>query len=153
MEEALWMQQLSGQNQLAKILEVNEYTEPFGLALTQEEARMLVQERRNSLKEQQRAEFGGGILPRLIQVFCDSPYIYQEIYAETLVRLQEIFYLYKNESLDELTDEELLAYMKKQFDGVCAGDMDYLEHTALEEFAREVRAGTQRFIGRYKRRK
>ena len=32
----------------------------------------------------------------------------QENYADTLMRLQDIFYLYKNESLDELTDDELL---------------------------------------------
>ena len=48
----------------------------------------------------------------------------QENYADTLMRLQDIFYLYKNESLDELTDDELLEYMKEKFDGICAGDLD-----------------------------
>lgn len=63
----------------------------------------------------------------------------QENYADTLMRLQDIFYLYKNESLDELTDDELLEYMKEKFDGICAGDLDYLEGTVLDTFAREVR--------------
>ena len=69
----------------------------------------------------------------------------QENYADTLMRLQDIFYLYKNESLDELTDDELLEYMKEKFDGICAGDLDYLEGTV-----REVRTGTKKYIGKYR---
>ena len=71
----------------------------------------------------------------------------QENYADTLMRLQDIFYLYKNESLDELTDDELLEYMEEKFDGICAGDLDYLEGTVLDTFAREVRTGTKKYIG------
>ena len=50
-------------------------------------------------------------------------------YVETLVRLQEIFYLYKNEVQDNLTDDELLHLMKEQFEFLCFGDLDYLEGT------------------------
>lgn len=82
--------------------------------------------------------------------FADSPFIMQENYADTLMRLQDIFYLYKNESLDELTDDELLEYMKEKFDGICAGDLDYLEGTVLDTFAREVRTGTKKYIGKYR---
>ncbi len=67
------------------------------------------------------------------------------------MRLQDIFYLYKNESLDELTDDELLEYMKEKFDGICAGDLDYLEGTELDTFAREcgpVRKNISENIGR-----
>ena len=74
----------------------------------------------------------------------------QENYADTLMRLQDIFYLYKNESLDELTDDELLEYMKEKFDGICAGDLDYLEGTVLDTFVREVRTGTKKYIGKYR---
>lgn len=74
----------------------------------------------------------------------------QENYADTLMRLQDIFYLYKNESLDELTDDELLEYMKEKFDGICAGDLDYLEGTVLDTFAREVRTGMKKYIGKYR---
>ena len=60
---------------------------------------------------------------------------------ETIVRLQEIFYLYKNEMLDEISDEELLHLMKEQFEELCFGDLDYLEGTCLNNFAQAVRAG------------
>ena len=55
--------------------------------------------------------------------------------------MQEIFYLFKNEMQDEITDEELLNFMKEQFDGVCCGDPDYLEGTCLDIFAQAIRAG------------
>ena len=42
---------------------------------------------------------------------------------ETLVRLQDIFYLYKNEMLDEITDDELLNFMREQYETVCFGDL------------------------------
>ena len=86
-------------------------------------------------------EFGQGILPKIIDTFCDSAYITQDSYCDTLIRLQEIFFLYKNEMLDEITDDELLEFMREQFDGVCCGDLDYLEGTCLDLFAQAIRAG------------
>ncbi|SHK64219.1 hypothetical protein SAMN02745243_03399 [Hespellia stercorisuis DSM 15480] len=45
--------------------------------------------------------------------------------------------------MDEITDDELLEFMKEQFDGVCCGDLDYLEGTCLAVFAQAIRAGYQ----------
>lgn len=67
--------------------------------------------------------------------FCDSPYIMQENYCESLIRLQEIFYLYKNEMQDEITDDEPLEFMQEQFETVCYGDFDYLESSCLDIFS------------------
>lgn len=141
MEEKNWLELLSGQTQIAQVLDTNQYTERFGLALTNEDAQLLVQERTNTLRTEQRVEFGQGILPKIIYMFCDSAYITQADYRDTLIRLQEIFYLYKNEMLDEITDDELLEFMKEQFEGVCYGDLDYLEGTCLDIFAQAIRAG------------
>lgn len=116
--------------------------------ISEEDACTLVEERNTILKEQERIEFGDSILPKLLFIFCDSPYIYQDNYLESIGRLQEIFYLYKNESMDDVSDDELLEIMKEYFDGECQGSLDYLEETCLEAFAREIRKGTMRFIGR-----
>ncbi len=127
--------------QVGRILEKNRETERFGLILSEKEAQLLVTERGNTLKKEQRVEFGESILPEIIDVFCDSAYITQDSYCETLMRLQEIFFLYKNEMLDEITDGELLEFMKEQWEGVCYGDADYLEGTCLDLFAQAIRAG------------
>lgn len=130
--------------ELGKICACNQYTEKFGVKLSEQDGLLLLQSRKDNLKEQERVEFGGGIMPKLIFAFCDSPFIYQDNYVDTLIALQEMFYLYKNESMDELTDDELITYMKNEFDGKCQGSLDYLEETSLEKFARVVRNGNWR---------
>ena len=116
MEEKNFMELFSEKNQLQKVMETNKKTEQFGLELTQEDAKLLVEARGEELKRQKRVEFGEGILPKIIFAFCDSSYIMQDSYVETLCRLQEIFYLFKNESMDLLTDDELLDFMREQFE-------------------------------------
>lgn len=120
----------------------NEKTyEKFGLSLSQEQAKELIAGRNASLKKYQRVEFGKGILDKLMYVFCDSQYIDQGNYAQVLESLQDIFYRFKNEAMDRLTDDELLEFMREQYENVCFGDLDYLENTCLERFSRAIRAG------------
>lgn len=132
---------MAGQMQTAALMDTNQYTKTYGLVLTQEEAKWLVSERAQALQEQKRVELTQSVLPKLIYEFCDSSYITQDAYAETIARLQEIFFQYKNEMLDEITDAELLHFMKEQFEGICGGDLEYLEGTCLNLFAQAVRAG------------
>ena len=136
-----WISMLQDQNQLEKVVETNKYTEKFGLSLTQEQAQLILEGRKNELKEQRRVEFGEGITSKIIFEFCDSDFIDQNNYVSTITRLQEIFYLYKNEMNDEITDEELLHLMREQFDKLCFGDLDYLETTCLANLAKAIRAG------------
>ena len=144
MDEKAFLELLSGQNQIQKIMDTNQRTEQFGLVLTQEDAKTLAEGRKESLGRQQRVEFGEGILPKIIFAFCDSSYISQDNYVDTLLRLQEDFYLYKNEMM------ELLHFMREQFDEVCFGDIDYLEGTCLDIFAQAIRAGYQETQGERK---
>lgn len=141
MEEKNRLELLVEENQKIQILKTNQYAAKYGLSLSEEQVQMIVKERKKTLKEQKRVEFGESILPKIIYTFCDSAYIFQDNYAETLIRLQEIFFLYKNEMQDEISDDELLTFMKEQFETVCFGDLDYLEGTCLEIFAQAVRGG------------
>lgn len=139
--EQNWMAVWQQKQQLAKVIETNRMTAQYGLTLSEGDAELLAAEQRVTLKEQQRLEFGEGIMPRIIAEFCDSDFIDQDHYVEILIKLQEIFYLYKNEMQDEISDEELLHFMKEQFETVCFGDLEYLEGTCLMIFAQAIRAG------------
>ena len=147
-----YLQKLSENYQVGQILKTNETSKENGLTLTEEEAKALVAARGDTLREERRVEFGDSISPKLIRTFADSSFLNQEDYAETIARLQEIFFLYKNESMDMVTDDELLAIMKNAYENESAGDLEYLEGTALEAFARSVRAG-ENWADRYKREK
>lgn len=141
-----WLDLLQNTNQLSKVIETNKYTEQFGLTLSQQDAQLILDNRNAALQEQKRVEFGEGITPKIIREFCDSNYIDQNNYVDTVIRLQEIFYLYKNEMNDEITDDELIHLMKEQYELLCFGDLDYLESTCLSDFAQAIRAGYGGFI-------
>ena len=140
MEEKDLMNVLAGGNPLKTVMAMNRNTAQFGLTLTEADAKLLLQKRSEELRKQQRVEFGEGILPKLLFAFCDSAYIDQDNYVETMIRLQEIFYLYKNETMDKVSDDELLSFMREQFEEVCCGDLEYLEGTCLYRFAEKIRA-------------
>ena len=57
-----------------------------------------------------------------------------------------LFYLYKNEMQDEISDDELLHFMKEQFEQTCFGDLDYLEGTCLNIFSQAIRAGYRGYM-------
>lgn len=123
------------------IIKCNGVTGQYGLVLTPAQALELAETRTQALKGLGRIEFGGGIIDKLILVFCDSPFLFQNNYAETLHELIETFYYFKNESLDSISDDELIALMKKYFDENCRGSVDLLQSRELEKLAHNIRFG------------
>ncbi len=90
--------------------------ERFGLRLSPEAYERLGEERRRALRETRRLELGEGILPALMLAFCDSPYLSQDRWEESLAELQSLFYQFKNETRDALPDAELLTAMARVFE-------------------------------------
>lgn len=130
---------LSEKKQLDLLAKTNEYTAEYGLSLSEEDMHLLVEQRRNTLAATQRVEFGPGVLDKLILAFRDSSYIWQSNYVETISGLQEIFYHFKNECLDRLSDDALIAVMKDAFENECHGSLSYLEETVLYRLSKKVR--------------
>lgn len=106
----------------------NEKTAEYGLALTNAQALMLSETHRESLERTGRVEFGRGAPGRLIDAFCDSPYMAREEYAETLCALTELFYALKNET--EIGDERLIVLMRAAFDEM-RGAVELMEDEVL----------------------
>lgn len=119
----------------------NSLSAQYGLSLSDDAIEELLEAREESLKRAGRVEFGGGILPKLIYAFCDSPYVEQEHYEELLVELQDAFYYFKNESLDLYTDDELIDFMSAVFNGRAQGSVEYLLSTSVEALCRFARTG------------
>ena len=129
------------QIEIANIKKCNEYTSKYGLVLSDNQISNLLERRKETLKETGRVELRVGIIDKLIKEFCDSPYINQENYAETLYELIEMFYEYKNETMDLITDDELIEFMKKSFDGICQGDLEYLSGTVMYRMRENLLSG------------
>lgn len=120
-------------------LACNAFSEAFGLTLTKEDAAALVATRGAALESFGRVEFGAGVVEKLIYAFCDSPYITQDTYSETLHELIACFYYYKSETLDLLSDDELIEFMQTRFNTVCEGAIDLLQEKHMEQMAAIVR--------------
>ena len=117
----------------------NELNQLYGLTLTEADITELVELRGQALRSTGRVEFGGGILPKLIRAFCKSPYVDSYNYAATLGDLQDAFYYFKSESEDWLSDDELIEFMEKVFNGQAHGSADVLTTISLEQLCRWAR--------------
>jgi hypothetical protein len=137
---ALLQAQLAARTE--RLFKSNEISGRYGLALSEPEIRSLISAEGETLRACGRLEFGEGILPRLIYTFCDSPFIVRGEYYDTLEALQDLFYAFKNDLYDALSDDELLEAMHRIFHGKAQGSLDYLENIAAEDLIRALRGGT-----------
>lgn len=147
MEERFMLLPVAAMNHqlTAELRKCNDFTEKYGLQLSEEQINALAEHRKDTLESSGRIEFGGGVMQKIIMEFADSPYLYQDIYTEALMGLQECFYYFKNETEEEVTDDELIQFMKKQFDDECQGSLEYLRSSILENYSRDVRYGTREY--------
>ncbi|RII32939.1 hypothetical protein D2A34_19070 [Clostridium chromiireducens] len=129
-----------------EIIECNEVTRDYSLKLNEEDVKEIIKTRNIALEKSGRIEFNGQIINKLIIAFRDSPYISQQNYSETINELVEIFYNYKNETLDFIGDEELIEIMKEYFDNYCQGSLELLEGKVLYKIADNIRNGVKDYI-------
>ena len=131
---------LSLPQQAEAVLARNQESAVYGLQLSPAQAEALILSQQQSLKRAGRIEFDCGILPNLISAFCSSPYLLQEEYESTLQALTALFYHFKTETGDRLSDQTLLSYMRKAFNGPCHGSLELLSSTALPALVRRLQS-------------
>ena len=136
-------------NVMKEIMVCNDKTRDYGLKLNEDDIKEIIKTRNTALEKSGRIEFGGQIINKIIESFCDSPDISQYNYSETINELVEIFYNYKNETLDYIGDDELIEIMKVFFDGYCQGSLELLEGKALYKVADNIRNGIKDYTNIY----
>ncbi|HYE80823.1 MAG TPA: DUF6323 family protein [Clostridia bacterium] len=125
--------------QVSEMLKTNEETEKYGLILTAEEAAELVEVRNQLLHSYGRVELDMEATRKLIRSFSASPFISQEEYAASIKELQEVFYYLKNETEDEIGDDNLIEIITGLLNDSCGGSIELLRGRELEAFIREYR--------------
>ena len=128
-----WLSSLSqAQWGMAALERYNRQSAPLGLRLSEQAWTRLLQHRDAALRQTNRIEGGEGALGKLIAAFCDSPYIVQNAYEETLMELQELFYSFKNECHDLVSDDELIGAMRLIYNEVARGSTEYVAGVGWE---------------------
>ena len=135
----IFSQELLKEKSITEIMTCNQATDVYQLILSKEDAIYLIDTRSDVLQATDRLELGGGVISKLILAFKDSPFISQYNYRETIGELIETFYYYKNETQDEISDDDLIDLMKALFDKRCYGSIELLQGRDLESIARDIR--------------
>lgn len=136
---------LAEQSAVAEIIELNEKTEQHGLTLTPADAAALMQTRTEMLNANGRVEVGSGTIGKLIDAFCDSSFINQRDYTAIMHELLEIFYYAKNETLNLISDDELIEFMKDAFENRVMGSLELLKGREIEKLADNLRRGVHEY--------
>ena len=124
---------------LKEIMTCNDTTKEYGLKLSYKDAEEIAEERNAALMKNGRIEFNGQIINIIVEKFCGSPFISQYNYKDTICALVDIFYEYKNESEDMISDEDLINFMSQKFNNECSGSLELLEGKYLYEEADKAR--------------
>lgn len=129
----------STEQQVNEIIRLNEETVKYGLTLFKHEIMQIIDVRNDLLRGYGRIELGTEVINKLIKSFYNSSYIQQDMYMSTLMELQEVFYYMKNETEDNLSDDEIIEILREFFEDYCKGSIELLQGREIENFARNQR--------------
>lgn len=124
------------------LLQLNEETKKYGLELTLEDVKQVMNARNKVLKGYGRVELSFDVTKNLVKTFSTSAFVNEKNYVSILNDLQELFYYMKNETEDKLSDEKIIKLMKEKFEDSCEGSIDLL-NSCLEEYSRSFRKGQE----------
>lgn len=120
------------------ILKLNLVTEKYGLILTKDDVQKIIKNKKEILNDMKRIEIRDVIIQKIILNFYDSSYIDKYNYADTVSEIIRVFYIYREEFENILTDDEIIKHMKDGFEGICAGSVLLLETNYLSKLKENI---------------
>ena len=125
------------QENINNLVKMNEITKDKDLVLSQKEILMLIENKNNTLKDIGRVEIGKSIIDDIIYAFYDSDYIDSSNYFDTIDELINIFYMYQDKFSDYLTDEEIIEYLRNNFDEM-GGSLELLGSVSFDKLNTKI---------------
>lgn len=120
-----------------EILDLNEKSQVYGLTLNKEDVKEIINSRDNTLKNYGRIELDIGITKMIIENLYKSQYTDKDDYVYAINDLHEVFYYLKNETLDQISDIEIIDIIDEVYNN-CSGRIDIVQEKC-EEFAKSYR--------------
>ena len=120
-----------------EILDLNEKSQIYGLTLNKEDVKEIINSRDNTLKNYGRIELDISITKMIIENLYKSQYTDKDDYVYAINDLHEVFYYLKNETLDQISDIEIIEIIDEFYNN-CSGRIDIVQEKC-EEFAKSYR--------------
>lgn len=122
-----------------ELLKINDESSSYGLILTPEDVEEIIKSRGYSLKIYGRIDLNMDVTKKLINKIYTSQYTDKDDYVEIINDLQDIFYYLKNETLDEISDNEIIDIIAEFYEKT-SGRIDNIQNLT-EKFALEYKLG------------
>jgi len=122
-----------------ELLKINDKSSAYGLILTPEDVEEIIKSRGYSLKNYGRIDLNMDVTKKLINRIYTSQYTDKDDYVEIINDLQDIFYYLKNETLDEISDNEIIDIIVEFYEKT-SGRIDNIQNLT-EKFALEYKLG------------
>ncbi|MBE6610417.1 MAG: hypothetical protein E7634_07085 [Ruminococcaceae bacterium] len=106
-----------------ELLRLNDVTREHGITLSKKDCAEIAECRSELLRDTERIEVGAGAVTKIIETFCESGYINQQNFKDTVEGLLECFYTIKTETDDKVSDEDALRFLKYLFEYEAGGDV------------------------------
>jgi hypothetical protein len=119
-----------------ELAEVNERIGEFGLVLTHEEIRGIIEVQHKSLADNDRIEIGAGAALKITEKFAQSRFIARDDFAREVSDILDLFYYLKSEIRDTVSDDELIETMYVFYTDKCAGSFELLSGRETEYIIR-----------------
>lgn len=127
----------------AGLLSANAESVRDGLMLSPSQALELAQTHRRALDRCGRVEIGTDTVQKIIEAFRHSHYLWQKDYADVLNEAVEAFYELKNESEDNISDDELIRLLADAFERYKGALAPFLQSRELDHLLRALRYGEE----------
>lgn len=122
-----------------ELLKINDESSAYGLILTPQDVEEIIKSRGYSLKNYGRIDLNMDVTKKLINKIYTSQYTDKDDYVEIINDLQDIFYYLKNETLDEISDNEIIDIIVGFYEKT-SGRIDNIQNLT-EKFALEYKLG------------
>ncbi|UEL48655.1 hypothetical protein JW646_04150 [Terrisporobacter hibernicus] len=122
-----------------ELLKINDESSVYGLILTPQDVEEIIKSRGYSLKNYGRIDLNMDVTKKLINKIYTSQYTDKDDYVEIINDLQDIFYYLKNETLDEISDNEIIDIIVEFYEKT-SGRIENIQNLS-EKFALEYKLG------------
>lgn len=122
-----------------ELLKINDESSAYGLILTPQDVEEIIKSRGYSLKNYGRIDLNMDVTKKLINKIYTSQYTDKNDYVEIINDLQDIFYYLKNETLDEISDNEIIDIIVEFYEKT-SGRIENIQNLT-EKFALEYKLG------------
>lgn len=120
-----------------KLMKLNDESINYGLVLSPKDINDIIKHTNETLIKIGRIETSTEALEKIIEIVYSSPYTDKDNYVENINDMQEIFYYFKNQVLDLLSDDKVIEILERTYDEK-RGEILQIQG-AIDEFTKEFK--------------